>query len=61
MPAEISGGLTDLVNLLPVCVQHHHKVHDCGWNITLDGQRQLAVTLPDGTVMATGPPSRLTG
>jgi len=54
------GGHTDLANLLPVCVHHHHKIHDSGWNVTLDGQRRLNVTLPDGTVMATGPPSRLT-
>jgi hypothetical protein len=56
-----NGGLTDLNNLLPVCVNHHHKIHDTGWNITLDEQRQLTVTLPDGTVMTTGPPSRLAG
>jgi hypothetical protein len=56
-----NDGLTDLENLLPVCVHHHHKIHDTGWNITLGQNRQLTVTLPDGTVMATGPPSRLTG
>ena len=56
-----NGGLTDLENLLPVCVHHHHKIHDSGWNVTLDDQRQLTITLPDGTVMGTGPPSRLAG
>lgn len=56
-----NGGLTDLANLLPVCVHHHHKIHDTGWNVTLDDHRQLTVTLPDGTVMATGPPNRLVG
>lgn len=55
------GGLTDLRNLLPVCVHHHHKIHDSGWNVTLDGQRRLTVTLPDGTTMTTGPPTRLAG
>jgi hypothetical protein len=55
------GGLTDLENLLPVCVHHHHKIHDAGWNITLGNQRQLTVTLPDSTVITTGPPNRLAG
>jgi hypothetical protein len=41
-------------------VRHHHKIHDTGWNVPLDQHRQLTVTLPDGTVMATGPPTRLT-
>jgi predicted restriction endonuclease len=56
-----NGGLTDLDNLLPVCVHHHHKIHDTGWTVTLDEQRQLAIILPDRTVMTTGPPNRLTG
>jgi hypothetical protein len=56
-----NGGLTELINLLPVCAHHHHKIHDAGWNITLDDQRRLTINLPDGTVMATGPPSRLAG
>ena len=56
-----NGGLTDLDNLLPVCVHHHHKIHDTGWTVTLDQQRQLTITLPDETVMTTGPPNRLAG
>lgn len=56
-----NGGFTDLLNLLPVCINHHHKIHDAGWNVSLDDHRQLTVTLPDGNVMTTGPPSRLAG
>ena len=56
-----NGGLTDLANLLPVRVHHHHKIHDSGWNMALDDHRQLTVTMPDGTVMTTGPPTRLAG
>ncbi len=52
------GGRTDLDNLIPVCVHHHHKIHDDGWHIELDPQRQLTVTLPDATTMTTGPPTR---
>ena len=52
------GGCTDLWNLLPLCVHHHSKIHDGGWVITLDADRNLTVRYPDGTVQATGPPSR---
>ena len=52
------GGRTDLDNLLPVCVHHHHKIHDNGWDITLGPNRELAITLPDGTIRNTGPPRR---
>jgi hypothetical protein len=51
------GGRTDLDNLLPVCVRHHHKIHDAGWNITLGPNRQLTIHYPDGTVQSTGPPT----
>ncbi len=27
------GGCTDLANLLPLCVRHHHDVHDDGWHL----------------------------
>ena len=53
-----SGGCTDLDNLLPVCVHHHHKIHDAGWNITLGPNRELTITFPDGTIRNTGPPRR---
>ncbi|NND75820.1 MAG: HNH endonuclease, partial [Ilumatobacter sp.] len=53
------GGRTDLANLIPVCVHHHHKIHDAGWNITLGANRELTLTLPDGTIHNTGPPNRL--
>lgn len=52
------GGRTDLDNLLPLCSLHHHRVHDAGWDLSLDGQRRLTIRLPDGTVRSTGPPSR---
>ena len=51
------GGLTDLANLLPLCSKHHHAVHDQGWQLKLLPNRTLIVTLPDGTVLETGPPS----
>jgi hypothetical protein len=51
------GGRTDLDNLLPVCVHHHHKIHDADWNITLGPNRQLTIRYPDGTTQTTGPPT----
>ncbi len=50
------GGRTDLVNLLPLCIRHHHDVHDSGWHLHLASDRTLTITLPDGTTMTTGPP-----
>ncbi len=50
------GGFTDLANLIPLCVLHHHKIHDQNWQITLTADRTLTVTLPDGRIMTTGPP-----
>jgi hypothetical protein len=51
------GGCTDLDNLLPVCVRHHHKIHDAGWQVTLGPNRQLTIRYPDGTTQTTGPPT----
>ena len=30
------GGTTDLAQPAPLCVRHHHDVHDNGWHLTLD-------------------------
>lgn len=51
-------GRTDLANLLPVCEQHHQKIHHSGWIVTLGTNRQLTISLPDGQIMTTGPPKR---
>ena len=52
------GGRTDLDNLLPVCNRHHTAIHHEGWTAELAPDRTLTLTLPDRTVMTTGPPSR---
>ena len=52
------GGRTDLANLLPLCVRHHHAVHDHGWHLVLAADRSLTITYPDGTTETTGPPRR---
>lgn len=53
-----NGGRTDLDNLLPVCSRHHTAIHDRGWEVRLGPNRELTVTLPDGTIHNTGPPTR---
>ena len=52
------GGRTDLDNLLPLCSLHHHRVHDAGWDVSIDGQRRLTIRLPDGSIRTTDPPTR---
>ncbi len=52
------GGTTDLNNLLPVCSQHHTKIHDGGWQVTMGEHREITIQLPDGNVLSTGPPGR---
>jgi hypothetical protein len=55
-----NDGRTDLDNLLPVCSVHHAKIHHDGWVIELGPNRELTLTLPDGSVHTTGPPTRRT-
>ena len=50
-------GLTDLVNLLPLCARHHHLVHELRWRLQLDPvTRRLTVTDPEGAVISTARP-----
>jgi hypothetical protein len=44
-------GRTDLANLLPLCAFHHHLVHEGGWTLTLDPDRTITLTRPDGEVV----------
>lgn len=50
------GGPTDLDNLVPLCSQHHHRVHEGQWNIKLLPDRTLEIYKPNGTHHATIPP-----
>lgn len=52
------GGRTDLDNLLPICTHHHTLLHQDGWEVELGPNRVLTITLPDGNVLASGPPKR---
>ena len=43
-------GPTDIANLLPLCENHHHLVHEGGWTVTMTPDRIATWTRPDGTV-----------
>ena len=45
----------DLANLLPLCSEHHHQVHDAGWHLTLHPDRTITLHRPDGTIAFDGP------
>lgn len=44
------GGETAVPNLVPLCRQHHHLVHDSGWNLDITPDRTLRWYRPDGTL-----------
>ena len=46
-------GPTLLDNLVPLCEQHHHLVHEGGWRITMTPDRTITWTTPDGTIWRT--------
>lgn len=52
------SGHTDLDNLIPLCVRHHHLVHEGQWQLKLLPDRALKIFRPDGTHHATVPPPR---
>lgn len=43
-------GPTLLDNLIPVCEEHHHLLHEGGWNLTMTPDRTVTWTRPDGSV-----------
>ncbi|MEY2973600.1 MAG: hypothetical protein RIR49_20 [Actinomycetota bacterium] len=49
------GGATDLANLVPVCSHHHTRLHQEGWELSLDAERTLSIVLPDGSRSVTVP------
>jgi hypothetical protein len=51
------GGATDIDNLLPLCVRHHHLAHEGGWHLHLQADRTLRVTRPGGGETVHGPPT----
>lgn len=41
------GGRTDLHNLVPLCSEHHHRVHEGQWHIKLRPDRALEIYRPN--------------
>lgn len=52
------GGPTDLCNLVPLCNEHHHTVHEGGWSLKLWDDRRLDIQSPDGRRQETTYPDR---
>jgi hypothetical protein len=50
----LGGGPTNLDNLAPICIGHHHLIHDRHWTLTLKPNRTITITRPDGTHHHTG-------
>ncbi|MEN9824013.1 MAG: hypothetical protein RLZ04_2439 [Actinomycetota bacterium] len=50
------GGATDIDNLLPLCVRHHHLAHEGGWHLQLLADLTLRVVRPGGGESVHGPP-----
>jgi hypothetical protein len=48
------NGPTDLANLIPLCSEHHHLVHEGGWALTLRPDRTITLLRPDGTLHFAG-------
>jgi len=53
------SGATNLGNLIPLCSQHHHSVHEGKWTIKLLPDRTLRIHRPDGAHWADSVPDRL--
>lgn len=47
-------GRTDLARLVPICEHDHHRVHEGGWSLTIDGDRVATWSRPDGVVHRIG-------
>jgi hypothetical protein len=47
-------GPTNIDNLLPLCEQHHHLVHEGGWTLTMTSDRVATWARPDNTAHWTG-------
>ncbi len=46
----IDGGPTDLDNLVTLCGYHHRLIHNSGWRISGDPQRDIEFVRPDGSL-----------
>lgn len=54
-------GPTDSWNLVGLCWQHHHLVHEGGWTISGNADGELTFTSPFGRTLTNRPPPLLPG
>jgi hypothetical protein len=52
-------GPTNIDNLVPLCVKHHHFAHEGGWKFSLGSDRTLTIVRPDGSTSIHAPPRAL--
>ena len=52
-------GPTDSWNLVGLCWQHHHLVHEGGWTIAGNADGELTCTSPHGRALTSRPPPLL--
>jgi hypothetical protein len=55
------NGKTDIDDLAPICHTDHRRIHERRVAVSIDRQRNMTLTYPDGTTMTTGPPKRGAG
>jgi hypothetical protein len=55
------NGKTNIDDLAPICHTDHRHIHERRIAVSIDRQRNLTLTYPDGTTMTTGPPKRGAG
>ena len=49
------GGPTDACNLVGLCWEHHHLVHEGGWDIEGNADQELVFTSPYGRQLRSRP------
>ncbi|HKX75302.1 MAG TPA: HNH endonuclease, partial [Acidimicrobiia bacterium] len=50
------GGPTDLCNLITLCPRHHRMLHEEGWRIEGDPNREVTFIKPNGRIFARAGP-----
>jgi hypothetical protein len=52
------GGPTDLPNLVLLCEHHHHRIHENGWSVQGDANKELIFRGPSGRDLVSRPSPR---
>lgn len=49
------GGVTEMSNLITLCVPHHSRVHELGWTMDGDAQGEVRFISPHGEMLSSTP------